>query len=145
MNSSPVSQDEEYIRAYRENRDLHKLTASKILKKLIDEVDMKDRSIAKTVNFGIVYGMGALGLQKKLHVTGTEVTVNEAKGIIGGYFTAYTGVAKYLRDISIQGLKKLELRSLSGRLIKFESPRTKKQRSSINARIQKPSYSIVVC
>jgi DNA polymerase I-like protein with 3'-5' exonuclease and polymerase domains len=75
--------------------------------------------------------MGALGLQKKLHVVGTEVTVNEAKGMIGGYFTAYPGVAKYLRDISIQGLKKLELKSLSGRLIKFEYPRTKKQRSSI--------------
>ena len=126
-----VSQDDEYIRAYKENRDLHKLTASKIFKKSIDEVDMKDRSIAKTVNFGIVYGMGALGLQKKLQAAGTEITVNEAKGIINGYFKAYSGVAKYLKDISIQGLKNLELRSLSGRLIKFESPRTKQQRSSI--------------
>jgi DNA polymerase I len=59
------------------------------------------------------------------------VTENEAKEIIEQYFKAYTGVAKYLRDISIQGLKNLEVRSLSGRLIKFESPRTKQQRSSI--------------
>ena len=126
-----VSQDDEYIRAYKENRDLHKLTASKIFKKPIDEVDMKDRNIAKTVNFGIVYGMGAPGLQKKLKAAGIEITVNEAKKMIDGYFKAYPGVAKYLKDISIQGLKNLELRSLSGRLIKFESPRTKQQRSSI--------------
>ena len=126
-----VSQDDEYIRTYKENRDLHKLTASKIFKKPIDEVNMKDRSIAKTVNFGIVYGMGALGLQKKLQSAGIEITLNETKEIIDGYFKAYPGVAKYLKDISILGLKNLELRSLSGRLIKFESPKTKQQRSSI--------------
>jgi DNA polymerase I len=126
-----VSQDDEYIHSYKENRDLHKLTASKIFKKPIDEVNMKDRSIAKTVNFGIVYGMGALGLQKKLKAAGTEITLNEAKKMIDEYFKAYPGVAKYLKDISILGLKNLELRSLSGRLIKFESPKTKLQRSSI--------------
>ena len=126
-----VSQDDEYIRAYKENTDLHKLTASKIFKKPIDEVDIKDRNMAKTVNFGIVYGMGALGLQEKLKAAGIEVTENEAKEIIKGYFEAYPGVAKYLRDISTQGLKNLEVRSISGRLMKFESPRNKKERSSI--------------
>jgi len=75
--------------------------------------------------------MEALGLQKKLQSAGTEITVNEAKEMTDGYFKAYPGVAKYLKDISMQGLKKLELRSLSGRLIKFESPSTKQQRSSI--------------
>lgn len=92
---------------------------------------MKDSSIAKTVNFGIVYGMDALDLQKKLQAAGTEVTENEAKEIIEQYFKAYPGVAKYLRDVSIQGLKNLEVRSLSGRLIKFESLRTKTERSNI--------------
>lgn len=126
-----VSQDEEYIRAYKENTDLHKLTASKIFKKPIDEVDTKDRNMAKTVNFGIVYGMGALGLQEKLKGAGIKVTENEATEIIKGYFEAYPGVAKYLRDIGTKGLKDLEVRSLSGRLMKFESPRNKKERSSI--------------
>ena len=126
-----VSQDNEYIRAYKENTDLHKLTASKIFKKPIDEVNIKDRNVAKTVNFGIVYGMGALGLQEKLKAAGIEVTENEAKEIIKGYFEAYPGVAKYLRDISAQGLKNLEVRSISGRLMKFESPKNKRERSSI--------------
>ncbi len=126
-----VSQDNEYIRAYKENTDLHKLTASKIFKKPIDEVNIKDRNVAKTVNFGIVYGMGALGLQEKLKAAGIEVTENEAKEIIKGYFEAYPGVAKYLRDISAQGLKNQEVRSISGRLMKFESPKNRKERSSI--------------
>jgi DNA polymerase I-like protein with 3'-5' exonuclease and polymerase domains len=126
-----VSRDDEYIRAYKENTDLHKLTASKIFKKPIDEVDIKDRNMAKTVNFGIVYGMGALGLQEKLKAAGIEVTENEAKEIIKGYFEAYPGVAKYLRDISAQGLKNRDVRSISGRLMKFESPKNKRERSGI--------------
>ena len=126
-----VSQDDECIRAYKENIDLHKLTASKIFKKPINEVDIKDRNVAKTVNFGIVYGMGALGLQEKLKAAGIEITENEAKEIIKGYFEAYPGVAKYLRDISTQGLKNLEVRSILGRLMKFEFPKNKKERSSI--------------
>jgi DNA polymerase I len=126
-----VSQDDEYIRAYKENIDLHKLTASKIFKKPINEVDIKDRNVAKTVNFGIVYGMGALGLQEKLNAAGIEVTENEAKERIKGYFEAYLGVAKYLRDTSAQGLKNREVRSISGRSMKFESPKNKRERSSI--------------
>ena len=126
-----VSQDDEYIRAYKENADPHKLTASKIFKKPIDEVNIKDRNVAKTVNFGIVYGMGALGLQEKLKAAGIEVTENEAKEIIKGHFEAYPGVARYLRDISAQGLKNIEIRSISGRLMKFESPKNKMERSSI--------------
>jgi DNA polymerase I len=59
-----VSQDGEYIRAYKENKDLHRRTASKIFKKPIEEVTAIERNVAKTVNFGIVYGMGAPGLQK---------------------------------------------------------------------------------
>jgi DNA polymerase-1 len=126
-----VSQDDEYIRAYKENTDLHKLTASKIFKKPIDEVDITDRNMAKTVNFGIVYGMGALGLQENLKGAGIEIAENEATEIIKEYFEAYPGVAKCLRDISAQGLKSLKVRSISGRLMKFESPKNRKERSSI--------------
>ena len=45
------------------------------------------------------------------------------RGIINGFYKAYPGVAKYLRDISIQGLKNLEVRNGAGRLMKFENPR----------------------
>lgn len=126
-----VSQDPEYIKAYREGEDLHKLTASKIFNKPLEAVEKKDRSIAKTVNFGIAYGMWTFGLQKKLQTAGIEVTENEAEGIIKGFYEAYPGVAKYLRDISAQGLRNLEIKNSAGRLLKFEPPEDQKAEGSI--------------
>ncbi|AKB75784.1 DNA polymerase I [Methanosarcina lacustris Z-7289] len=126
-----VSQDQEYIKAYKEGADLHKLTASKIFQKPINEVEKKDRSIAKTVNFGIAYGMWTFGLQKKLKAAGIEVTEKEAEGIIKGFYEAYPGVAKYLKHISTQGLRNLEVRNSAGRLMIFEKPEDDKARNSI--------------
>lgn len=127
-----VSQDPEYIKAYNtEGADLHKLTASKIFNKPLNEVGKNDRSIAKTVNFGIAYGMWTFGLQKKLNSAGIEITDNEAEGIIKGFYEAYPGVAKYLRDTSTQGLKNLEVKNRAGRLMKFEKPEDEKAQKSI--------------
>jgi len=127
-----VSQDQEYIKAYNtEGADLHKLTASKIFNKPLEAVENNDRNIAKTVNFGIAYGMWTYGLQKKLKVAGIEISENEAEGIIKGFYEAYPGVAKYLRDISTQGLKNLELRNKAGRLMKFDNPEDEKAQGSI--------------
>lgn len=127
-----VSQDKEYIQAYnKKEADLHTLTASKIFHKPITEVNKKDRSVAKTVNFGIAYGMWTFGLQKKLQSAGIEITENEAESIIKGFYDAYPGVAKYLRDISTEGLKNLEIRNKAGRLIKFEKPEDEKAQKSI--------------
>ncbi len=127
-----VSQDKEYIQAYnKKEADLHKLTASKIFKVPLEEVTKQQRSIAKTVNFGIAYGMWTSGLQKRLQSAGIEITENEAKGIIKGFYEAYPGVAKYLRDISTEGLKNLEVRNKAGRLIKFEKPEDEKAQKRI--------------
>ncbi|KKG49234.1 DNA polymerase [Methanosarcina mazei] len=127
-----VSGDKEYLKAYNtENADLHKLTASKIFNKPLDAVDKKDRSVAKTVNFGIAYGMWAPGLQKKLQSAGIEITDNEAEGIIKGFYEAYPGVAKYLRDISTEGLKNLEVKNKAGRIMRFEKPEDEKAQKSI--------------
>lgn len=126
-----VSQDQEYLNAYRNNEDLHKLTASKIFKKPLDQVEKKDRTVAKTVNFGIAYGMWTLGLQKKLQTAGIEVTETEAEEIINGFNKAYPGVTKYLRNISFYGLEHLHVRNIAGRLIKFNKPMTQKEMNSI--------------
>lgn len=127
-----VSQDKEYIQAYnKKEADLHTLTASKIFKVPLEEVTKQQRSIAKTVNFGIAYGMWTSGLQKNLQSAGIEITENEAKGIIKGFYKAYPGVAKYLRDVSTEGLKNLEVRNKAGRLIKFEKPEDEKAQKRI--------------
>jgi len=126
-----VSQDPEFIKAYKNGVDLHTLTASKIFNKPLNEVGKNDRSIAKTVNFGIAYGMWTYGLQKKLNSAGIEITENEAECIIKGFYEAYPGVAKYLRDTSVQGLKNLEVKNRAGRLMKFEKPEDEKAQKSI--------------
>jgi DNA polymerase-1 len=125
------SQDQEFLKAYQNNEDLHKLTASKIFKVPLELVNKKQRDIAKTVNFGIAYGMWTHGLQKRLRVTGIEITEKEAEEIITGFYKAYPSVTKYLRNISESGLKHREVRNLSGRLMKFKEPESQKDISSI--------------
>jgi DNA polymerase-1 len=110
---------------------LHKLTASKIYKKPLDQIEKKDRTVAKTVNFGIAYGMWTLGLQKKLQMAGIEVTEQEAESIINGFYQVYPEVTKYLENISLSGLRHLHVRNIAGRLIKFNKPTTQQERNSI--------------
>ena len=74
---------------------------------------------------------GPLGYKKSYKTAGIEVTENEAEGIIKGFYEAYPSVAKYLRDISTQGLKNLEVRNTAGRLMKFEKPEDEKAQGSI--------------
>lgn len=88
-----LSGDENLIGAFRRNRDIHKFTASLIYG--IDEKDVTSemRSSAKTVNFGIVYGMGPFRLSKDL-----GIDIEDAKAFIDNYFERYPGVKIYLED-----------------------------------------------
>lgn len=126
-----VANEPEYINAYSSGEDLHKLTASKIFKIPLDEVQKKQRSIAKTVNFGIAYGMWSQGLQKKLQSAGIEITVDEAEQIIRGYYKSYPMVTAYLNNVSEEGLKNLEIRNKAGRLMKFNPPTNEREKGSI--------------
>ena len=126
-----VAQEPEYISAYSAGEDLHKLTASKVFKVPLEEVQKKQRSIAKTVNFGIAYGMWSQGLQKKLQSAGIETTVEEAEQIIRGYHKSYPAVSKYLFDISEEGVRNLLIRNKAGRVLKFEHPLDERERGSI--------------
>lgn len=127
-----LSQDENFIRAYKNKEDLHQLTASKIFHTPIDEVQKRERSIAKTINFGIVYGLGASALQRRLKTDSKiEISEQEAKSIISGYHTAYPGISSYLKRISAQGLQDLQVRTMAGRLCKFEPPKDESEESMI--------------
>jgi len=88
-----LSGDENLLKAFNGDRDIHRFTASKIYD--IDEDDVTDemRSHAKTINFGIVYGMGAFKLSK-----GLGINIDEAKKFIDNYFDRYAGVKIYLED-----------------------------------------------
>lgn len=89
-----ISQDENMLHAFLNGEDIHKQAASKVLGIPIDEVTKEQRSSAKAVNFGIVYGISDFGLAEQL---GT--TRKEAKNYIEQYLEKYSGIDKFMKDI----------------------------------------------
>ena len=93
-----MSGDATLIEAFRENQDIHRLTASQVLGILPEEVTSEQRDSAKAVNFGIVYGISAFGLSEDL-----KIPVKEAEKYIRGYFEKYPGVKRYLDETISRG------------------------------------------
>lgn len=87
------SGDEQLIRAYREAKDIHRMTASQVFHTPFDEVTDLQRRNAKAVNFGIVYGISSFGLSQDL-----SITRKEAAQYIEHYFETYPGIKKFLDD-----------------------------------------------
>jgi len=115
-----IANEPEFIKAYTADVDLHTLTASKVFNKPFDSIQKadKERSIAKTINFGLNYGMSAKGLMKKLKtVAGIELTEEQAKEYIRAFKGAYPAISRYLERISREGAQKRELRNAAGRLL----------------------------
>ncbi|MFH1062078.1 MAG: DNA polymerase I [Candidatus Omnitrophota bacterium] len=88
-----MSEDEQLIRAFKQDLDIHAFTAALIFDIAEDQVDTKMRNLAKRVNFGIIYGMGAYGLARDI-----EVSHVEANKFIDEYFKRYPLVKKYLQS-----------------------------------------------
>ncbi|MGB2661386.1 MAG: DNA polymerase I [Candidatus Omnitrophota bacterium] len=95
-----LSGDKELIEAFKKEEDVHKVTASKIFGCKMDEVTDDMRRAAKTVNFGIIYGMGPFRLAKDL-----EISLGDAQAFIGSYFDQYSGVKTFI-DKTIDGARK---------------------------------------
>ena len=95
-----LSKDESMIDAFKNNKDIHTETASKIFNVHVDAVSRELRNKAKMVNFGIIYGISAFGLSQRLNIKR-----NEAKEIIDSYFLQYPNVKKYM-DNNIELAKK---------------------------------------
>ena len=89
-----LSGDESLIAAFEHGEDIHAATAAKLFNKTLDEVTTEERRLAKTANFGIIYGISAFGLSQRL-----EIPRKEAKEIIDGYFASYPGVKKYMDNV----------------------------------------------
>jgi len=89
-----ISEDETMIQAFLHGEDIHKQAASKVLGIPIEEVTKEQRSSAKAVNFGIVYGISDYGLSEQL-----GIPVKEAKKYIEQYLEKYTGIQKFMEDI----------------------------------------------
>lgn len=86
-----LSGDEAMLDAFATGADIHTTTASKVYKVPIEEVTREMRDKAKTVNFGIIYGISAFGLQQRLNIPRAE-----ASELISNYFEKYPGVQAYI-------------------------------------------------
>ena len=88
-----LSEDEHMIQAFKNGEDIHKQAASKVFGIPQEEVTKEQRSSAKAVNFGIVYGISEFGLGQQL-----GIGRNKAKEYIEQYLTEYAGVRKFMQD-----------------------------------------------
>ena len=94
------SGDEHLIQAYKEQSDIHRITASQVFHIPFDEVTPQQRRNAKAVNFGIVYGISSFGLSQDL-----SITRKEAAKYIDDYFATYPGIKTFL-DHAVTHAKK---------------------------------------
>ncbi|MCD6064665.1 MAG: polA [Flavipsychrobacter sp.] len=88
-----ISGDEEMIKAFVQNKDIHTATAANVYGVEEKDVTFDMRRAAKAVNFGIIYGQSAFGLAENLGISRTE-----AKTIIDNYFKRFSGIKKYMDD-----------------------------------------------
>lgn len=88
-----LSEEETMITAFKNGEDIHASTASKVFNVAIDEVTREQRSNAKTVNFGIIYGVSAFGLSNQ-----TNLSRSESKALIDTYYVTYPKLRNYIQD-----------------------------------------------
>lgn len=132
------SKDDNLINSFNTNLDVYSIIASKIFNINITSVKKYHRYIAKTVNFGILYGITPFGLSKQI-----DISLKESKDIINNYFDRYKGIKKYI----INQIKKVRMskfvKTITGRI--FYLPeicsdnillRKKAERNAINTPIQ---------
>jgi DNA polymerase-1 len=88
-----LSEETNMIQAFRDGKDIHATTASQVFDVPLDEVTREQRSNAKTINFGIIYGVSAYGLSQQ-----TSLTRQESKTLIDTYYAAYPKLSQFIED-----------------------------------------------
>lgn len=105
-----ISGDENMIEAFKRGDDIHSEVASKVFEKEIKDVTSEERTRAKAVNFGIVYGISDFGLGEQLHISRKE-----AKSYIEQYLEKYSGIKKYMEEIDEEAKEKGYVTTMFGR------------------------------
>ena len=106
-----LSGDEELIKAYQSEEDIHRITASHVFKVPLDEVTDIQRRNAKAVNFGIIYGISSFGLGENL-----GISRKDAEKYINDYFKAYPMVKTYLDSLVQKGIEDGYVKTYFGRI-----------------------------
>ena len=139
------SNDEIMVKSFNNNEDIHKRTASEIFGVNIQDVDDDMRRKAKTINFGLLYGMSAFGLSNQLSVTRAEADI-----FLESYFDRYSGVSAFMKNIVEDAKGKKYVETLHGRKIhvpNIESSnylmRQASERAAINGPLQGSAADII--
>jgi DNA polymerase-1 len=141
------SGDVALIEAFEQGQDIHASTAAAVNRIPIEKVTFEQRSFAKSVNFGLMYGMGAFRLAQ-----GSDLTLAEARDFIEEYFNQFPGVKKYLDDSRKFATEHGYVETLLGRRRGFQilqSPaasavvRQRAEREAINMPIQGTAADII--
>ena len=140
-----LSGDEALIEAFRQGLDVHRATAAEVFGVGVDEVSSEQRRYAKTINFGLIYGMSAFGLAKSLGIDNTA-----AKNYIERYFTRYPGVRAYMDETKALAKRQGFVQTVFGRrlyLSEINSPngprRAGAERAAINAPMQGTAADLI--
>lgn len=113
-----LSEDPVFVEAYATGQDLHTRTASEMFKVSYEEGKLKKyRGAAKAINFGLCYGMSAVGLAKRL-----DITEMEAKQLINAYFGTYKGVKRFLDKAGKEAVRHRYSTTVSGRRRYYNMP-----------------------
>ncbi len=140
-----VSQDPELIATFLRDEDVHTATASRVFNVPPEKVTPEMRRVAKTVNFGVIYGMSDYGLEQA-----TSFTREEAARFIASYFEKYPGIKKYIEDTTRQARELGYVQTVMGRrryIPEINSPnrqvREAAERMAINMPVQGTSADII--
>ena len=143
--AAEISGDNNFIKAFKNNEDIHSSTASQIFNINVDSLDAEMRRKAKAINFGILYGISPYGLAKQL-----DVTNSEAKQYIEDYFRKYPKIKKYMDDQIEFAKTNLYVETIFGRKCNIKSINDKNfavrgfaERQAINAPIQGTAADII--
>jgi len=140
-----LSDDQALLRAFHEGQDVHRATAAEVFGIAPAEVSSEQRRYAKTINFGLIYGMSAFGLAKSLGIDNTA-----AKTYIDRYFARFAGVKQYMDDTRAQAKARGYVETVFGRrlyLPEINSPngprRAGAERAAINAPMQGTAADLI--
>ena len=140
-----LSCDTHLTQAFRDGVDVHAATAAKIFKIPVEEVTREQRGMAKTANFGIMYGISSFGLAQRLHLSRSA-----AKELIDDYFTAFPAIRSFIDDSIAFARENGYVETLFGRRrylpdisARNATVRALAERNAVNAPIQGTSADII--
>ncbi|HID7713286.1 TPA: DNA polymerase I [Neisseria meningitidis] len=140
-----LSGDKTLIAAFQNGEDVHRRTAAEVFGTTPENVSSEQRRYAKTINFGLIYGMGQYGLAKSLGIDNLS-----AKNFIDRYFARYPGVAEYMQRTKEQAAAQGYVETLFGRRLYLPDIRNKNanaragaERAAINAPMQGTASDLI--